>query len=60
MNSASAEELETLPGIGPVRTADIIEARDRDGPFATIDDLITREVISEFVYEGIRNLVIAQ
>jgi len=60
VNSASAEELETLPGIGPVRSADIIEARERDGPFATTDDLITREVISDFVYEGIRGLVTAR
>jgi len=33
INSASAEQLETVPGIGPVLAARIVERRLRQGPF---------------------------
>ena len=34
VNRASEEELRTLPGVGAVLAARIVEARERDGPFA--------------------------
>lgn len=39
INSATAAELETLPGVGPVLAADIISYREKNGPFKTMDDL---------------------
>ena len=39
VNRATEDELRTLPGIGGVLAARIIEARERDGPFASLDDV---------------------
>ena len=39
MSTAGVAELETLPGIGPATAAAIVEHREQQGPFATIDDL---------------------
>jgi competence ComEA-like helix-hairpin-helix protein len=39
LHSANAEALERLPGIGTVLARRIIEYRDRNGPFTTLDDL---------------------
>ncbi len=60
INTATAEQLEALPGIGPVRSKAIVAAREADGPFETTDALVTRGVISEFVYEGLRDLIVAR
>ncbi len=39
VNSAIAEELERLPGVGPVLASRIIEEREANGPFVSADDL---------------------
>jgi len=46
INTASAEQLEGLPGIGPVLAARIVEWRSTHGPFASIDALEQIEGIS--------------
>ncbi|MGD2187521.1 MAG: helix-hairpin-helix domain-containing protein [Desulfobacterales bacterium] len=40
INTASADELVQLKGIGEKKAAKIIEFRDRNGPFALPEDLI--------------------
>jgi competence protein ComEA len=57
INTAAADQLEALPGIGQARARSIIESRTADGPFATIDDLLARNVISESVFTKIAPLI---
>ena len=40
INSASADALAALPGIGKTLAQRIVEVRERDGQFATLDDLL--------------------
>lgn len=40
LNEATADELEALPGIGPVLARRIVEFRSRYGPFRQLDDLV--------------------
>jgi competence protein ComEA len=57
LNRATVKELEALPGIGPAYAAAVLAARERSGPFASTDDLVTRLVLPMRVYEQIRDLV---
>jgi competence protein ComEA len=57
INSASATELESLPGIGEVLAATIIEYRDTNGPFASVDDLMDVSGIGPATLDEIRDQV---
>ncbi|MGH2463050.1 MAG: helix-hairpin-helix domain-containing protein [Candidatus Limnocylindria bacterium] len=56
LNRASQSELEGLPGIGPVTAGKIIAAREEQ-PFATLDELVTRDVLTARQLEQIADLV---
>ncbi len=56
LNRATQSELEALPGIGPVTAEKIIAAREEQ-PFATLDELVSREVLTERQLEQIADLV---
>ena len=46
-NTATAEQLDTLPGIGPAKAAAIIAWREEHGPFSCPEDLIRVSGIGE-------------
>ena len=56
INRASEAELETLPGIGPKKAADIVRFRSTT-PFKTVDDLINVSGIGPKTLESVRPLV---
>ena len=58
INSATAAELDDkLPGIGEVYSQRIVDSRTAVGPFTSITDLVTRNLIPQATYERIRELI---
>jgi competence protein ComEA len=57
INTATVQELETLPGIGPVLAADIINYRNAHGPFQSIDEIQDVPDIGEARFERLRELI---
>lgn len=58
VNSASAAELEALPGVGPVLAGRIVDHRDSLGPFGAVEDLLDVPGIGEAMLERLRDLVV--
>lgn len=56
VNHATAEELDTLPGVGPVTAQKIIDART-EIPFNTVDELLTRGVVGQATFDKVRDLI---
>ncbi|MGD0102624.1 MAG: helix-hairpin-helix domain-containing protein [Rhodopila sp.] len=56
INSASAADLDKLPGIGKSRADAIIKNR----PYKGKDDLLSRHIIPPNVYNGIKDKIIAK
>lgn len=57
INSATQAELETLPGIGPAIAQRIIEYREANGPFPTIEAIQEVPGIGPAIFEQIKDLI---
>ena len=57
INIASLEELQFLPGIGPVKAQRIIDYRDQNGPFESVDELLNVTGIGPSTFEEIKDLI---
>lgn len=56
LNSATPEALDALPGIGPVTVQKIVAART-DKPFGSLEELVTRKVLTNSQLDKIRDLI---
>lgn len=57
VNTATAAELQLLPGIGPVLAQKIVEYRQNHGPFARAEDLLNVSGIGPSTLEAIQDLI---
>ncbi len=57
LNTATAAQLDTLPGIGPALAAAIVKERDAHGPFRSVDDLARVSGIGKAKLALVRDLV---
>lgn len=57
INTATAEELEGLPGIGEKRAQDIIADREQNGPFRIPEDITRVKGIGEGTLAGLIDLI---
>lgn len=60
INTAEAEELMTLPGIGEKRAGDIIAEREENGPFRFPEDITRVKGIGEETLAGLLDYIITE
>lgn len=58
INRATASELDSLPGIGPTLSQRIIDWREANGSFKSVEDLRNVAGIGDRLFAGIRTLVV--
>lgn len=57
INTATAQELEALPGIGPTLAQRIVDYRTAHGPFQRIEDIMNVPGIGPATFDEIQNLI---
>lgn len=57
LNQADAAALDSLPGVGPATASAIVDHRRRNGPFRTVDDLLSVRGIGPSKLDALRDLV---
>lgn len=57
INTGTLADLDTLPGIGPAIAQRIIDYRDANGPFATIEDIMNVSGIGPVTFDKIKNRI---
>ncbi len=57
INTATLEDLDTLPGIGPAIAQRILDYRNQNGPFKRLEDLKKVRGIGDVIFANIRDLI---
>ncbi len=57
INTATTAQLDQLPGIGQAYSQRIVDSRQVDGLYTSIDDLVTRKVVPQATFDGIKDLI---
>lgn len=57
INTASVDDLDTLPGIGPSTAQAIVDERAQNGAFASIEDIMRVSGIGEKKFEKLKGLI---
>lgn len=60
INTADEQQLQQLPGIGPVLAARIVEWREKNGAFVIAEDLLAVEGIGMTKLEELRDFITVQ
>jgi competence protein ComEA len=60
INKADSTELQNLPGIGPSKAAAILEYRNTNGPFKTVEDLKNISGIGDKTFEKLKDLIVVR
>jgi competence protein ComEA len=58
LNTATVEQLERLPGVGPALAKRIVEFRDKKGGFKRIEELLAVPGVSEKKWKAMREYLV--
>lgn len=60
INTADADELDTLPGVGEATAKDIIAFREKNGPFRKVEDIMKVPRIKQGRFESVKEFITVQ
>jgi competence protein ComEA len=60
LNTAGESDFDELPGIGPSKAAMILEYREKNGPFKTVEDLKNISGIGDKTFEKLKDMITVQ
>ena len=60
INTASQQDFEGLPGIGPSKAASFVQYRDENGPFTAIEEITNISGIGEKTFEKLKEHIFVQ